>query len=37
VEPDKAQASFSNGVLTVTIPRKEGDVDSVRRIPINKN
>jgi len=37
VESDKAQASFSNGVLTVTIPRKEGDVDSVRRIPINKN
>ncbi|GLS99350.1 heat-shock protein Hsp20 [Sphingobium jiangsuense] len=35
VDRDGAKATFSNGVLTVTLPRTEGQDDRVRRIPIN--
>ncbi|MBV8922303.1 Hsp20/alpha crystallin family protein [Bradyrhizobium sp.] len=35
VEADKAVADFSNGVLTVTLPKAEQARDNVRRIAIN--
>lgn len=35
IEPDKANATFRNGVLTVTLPRSEAADENVRRIPIN--
>lgn len=37
IEPDQASASFRNGLLSITIPRKAGGDDSVRRIAINRN
>ena len=35
VQPDKAEASFKNGVLTVTLPKSEEARESVKRIAIN--
>ncbi len=35
VEEEKATATFKNGVLTVTLPKKEGAKAKVRRIAIN--
>jgi len=35
VDRDKANATFRNGVLTVTLPRKEAANENVRRIPVN--
>ena len=35
VEEEKASAAFKNGVLTVTLPKKEGAISKVRRIAIN--
>jgi HSP20 family protein len=35
VQEDKAEASFRNGVLTVTLPKSEEGRQSVRRIAIN--
>jgi HSP20 family protein len=37
VQEDKAEASFKNGVLTVTLPKSEDARQSVRRIAINSN
>jgi HSP20 family protein len=37
VQEDKAEASFKNGVLTVTLPKSEDARQSVRRITINSN
>ena len=37
VQEDKAEASFKNGVLTVTLPKSEDARESVRRIAINGN
>ena len=34
---DKAEASFKNGVLTVTLPKSENSRQSVKRIAINGN
>jgi len=34
IEPDKAAATFQDGVLTVTLPRS-AEADNRRRIPIN--
>ena len=35
VEQDKASATFTNGVLTVTLPKSAAANENVRRIPIN--
>lgn len=35
IERNKAQASFRNGVLTVTLPRSAEANENVRRIPVN--
>jgi HSP20 family protein len=35
VEEDKAEASFRNGVLTVTLPKSEKAQDKAKRIAIN--
>lgn len=35
VDRDKASATFSNGLLTVTLPRTEAANENVRRIPIH--
>jgi HSP20 family protein len=35
VEADKANASFRNGVLTVTLPKTTASNENVRRIPVN--
>jgi len=35
IERDKAQASFRNGVLAVTLPRSAEANENVRRIPVN--
>jgi HSP20 family protein len=35
VEPDRASATFENGVLTLTLPKSAEAIDNVRRIPIN--
>jgi HSP20 family protein len=35
VDRERANAAFSNGVLTVTLPRTEAANENVRRIPIN--
>ncbi|OAF02613.1 heat-shock protein [Bradyrhizobium centrolobii] len=35
VEEDKAEASFSNGVLTVSLPKSEKAREGVKRIAIN--
>ena len=37
VEEGKAQASFKNGILTVTIPKSGEAKQNVRRIPINQS
>jgi HSP20 family protein len=37
VQEDKTEASFKNGVLTVTLPKSEDARQSVRRITINSN
>jgi HSP20 family protein len=37
VQEDKAEATFKNGVLTVTLPKSEDARQSVRRIAINSN
>jgi HSP20 family protein len=36
VDEGKAQASFKNGVLTVTVPKSGDAKQNVRRIPINQ-
>jgi HSP20 family protein len=36
IERDKAQATFKNGLLTVTLPRSAAANENVQRIPINK-
>ena len=36
VDEDKVQASFENGVLTVTMPKSAKAQERVRRIPLNK-
>jgi len=35
IDRDKANATFRNGVLTVTLPRTEIANENVRRIPVN--
>jgi len=35
IERDKANATFKNGVLTVTLPKSEAANENVRRIPVN--
>jgi HSP20 family protein len=37
VQEDKVEASFKNGVLTVTLPKSEEARQNVRRISINTN
>ena len=37
VQEDKAKADFSNGVLTVTLPKSEPSNQNVKRIAINAN
>jgi HSP20 family protein len=37
VEEDKAEASFNNGVLTVTLPRSAKAEDKAKRIAIGRN
>jgi HSP20 family protein len=37
VDEQKAEASFRNGVLTVTVPKSQTKKESVRRIAINPN
>ena len=37
VDEGKAQASFKNGILTVTIPKSGEAKQNVRRIPINQS
>jgi HSP20 family protein len=36
VAEDKAEASFRDGVLTITLPKSEEAREKVKRIPINK-
>jgi len=36
VEADKVEASFKNGVLTVTLPKSAKAQEHVKRIPVNK-
>ncbi|MDQ4062104.1 MAG: Hsp20/alpha crystallin family protein [Pseudomonadota bacterium] len=36
VEQDKVEASFKNGVLTVTLPKSAKAQQHVKRIPVNK-
>jgi HSP20 family protein len=36
VAEDKAEASFRDGVLTITLPKTEQARENVKRIPINK-
>ena len=36
VDEDKVQASFKNGVLTVTMPKSAKAQERVKRIPLNK-
>jgi HSP20 family protein len=35
LEPEKAEATFRNGVLTVTFPKSMAANENVRRIPVN--
>lgn len=35
IDRDRANATFRNGVLTVTLPRTEAANENIRRIPIN--
>jgi len=35
IEADKANATFRNGVLTVTLPKSAASNENVRRIPVN--
>lgn len=35
IERDKANATFKNGVLTITLPKSEAANENLRRIPIN--
>jgi HSP20 family protein len=35
IEADKANATFKNGVLTVTLPKSAASNENVRRIPVN--
>jgi HSP20 family protein len=35
VQEDKAEASFNNGVLTITLPKSEEARQTVKRIAIN--
>ena len=35
VDPDRVNASFKNGVLTVSLPKSEKAREGVKRIPIN--
>ncbi len=35
IDRDHASATFTNGVLTVTLPRTEAAYENVRRIPVN--
>ena len=35
IEADKANATFRNGVLTVTLPKSAAANENVRRIPVN--
>ncbi|WP_456685899.1 Hsp20/alpha crystallin family protein, partial [Bradyrhizobium sp. P5_C11_2] len=35
VEEDKAEASFKNGVLTISLPKSENPRAGVKRIAIN--
>lgn len=35
IEPDKASATFKNGVLTVTLPKSAASNENIRRIPVN--
>lgn len=35
VEQDKGSATFTNGVLTVTLPKSEAANENIRHIPIN--
>lgn len=35
IERDKANATFRNGVLTITLPKTEAANENLRRIPIN--
>ena len=35
IERDKANATFRNGVLTITLPKSEAANENVRRIPVN--
>jgi len=37
VQEDKAEASFKNGVLTISLPKSEKARESVKRIAINSN
>lgn len=37
VEEDKVEASFRNGVLTLSLPKSEKAREGVKRIPINTN
>jgi HSP20 family protein len=37
VEQDKANATFKNGVLTVTLPKSAKANENARRIPVNNN
>ena len=34
VDPDKAEATYKNGVLTVSIPKTEEALASIKRIPV---
>lgn len=35
IEPDKASATFKNGVLIMTLPKSAAANENVRRIPVN--
>lgn len=35
LDADNIDATFKNGVLTVTLPKLEGAVDTMKRIPVN--
>jgi HSP20 family molecular chaperone IbpA len=37
IQEDKVEASFKNGVLTVTLPKSEDARPNVRRIAVNSN